>query len=97
MSGIKGSMVTRGSVRGVRELNSGAGPRVQARVCLGASAQHGSAEVLVELKSKEVLEALANLKLMIAMETMTITKQILADQADWDAEKAARTYLEGTA
>lgn len=83
-------MITRGTVRGVRELSGKVGPRVQAEVCLGASAQLGTAVAKVELQSEKVLNALAALKDAIAEEALELTKSVLKDQLEWDRAKAAK-------
>lgn len=89
-------MITRGTVRAVRELSGGIGPRVQAEVCLGASVQLGTAVTKVELRSPRVLEALAALKDAIAEEALELTKNVLRDQLEWDRERAAKASATGT-
>lgn len=71
----EGQPVKRGEVRAVRQLRDG----VQAEVCLGASAVHGSAVVRVVTRSPKVLEALAVLHAAIREEAMDLCKDILAD------------------
>ncbi len=69
-------MIRRGEVRQVRELKRG----VQAHVCLGSSAQHGSAVVMVTSTSPKVMAALAALKEAIKEDALALYQSIQGDQ-----------------
>lgn len=65
----------------MRELSGG---KVQAEVCVAASAVHGSAVVKVEVRSAEVQQALLALKRAISRESQVMLGKILEDQKRWD-------------
>ena len=73
-----GQPIKRGDVRAVRELREG----VQAEVCLGASAEHGSAVVRVTTKSPAVQEAMTALKEAIRVEALALCQTIVDEHAD---------------
>lgn len=77
-------MIKRGQVSSIRELS---GDRIQARVCLGASVEHGSAIVQIETASAAVREALTNLRAVIGRETLALTANIIKDHEAWEAER----------
>lgn len=66
------TMVKKGEVRQVRELKRG----VQAQVCLGASAVHGSAVVVVESHSPAVMAALESLRAALRADALAIYRDI---------------------
>jgi len=68
-------MIRRGEVRQVRELKRG----VQAHVCLGSSVEHGSAVVVLTSTSREVMEALANLKAALEKDALALYQDIQQD------------------
>jgi hypothetical protein len=72
----EGQPIRLGDVRQVRELKRG----VQAQVCLGASAVHGSAVVTVETASPAVLKALAALKAALRDDALALYQAIQSDQ-----------------
>lgn len=72
-----GSPITRGEVRQVREMAKRG--TIQAHVCLGASATHGSAVVIVETGSPKVRAALAALKAAVREDALELYRNILAD------------------
>lgn len=74
----QGQPIRRGDVRAVRELREG----VQAEVCLGASAEHGSAVVRVTTKSAAVQEAMTALKDAIRAEALALCQTIVAEHED---------------
>ena len=74
-------MITRGDVKGIRELTTG----IQASVCLGSSVEHGAATITLTSKSPKVMEALANLKTILAEEAFEYTKTVVEADAAWRA------------
>jgi len=72
-------MITRGDVKGIRELRSG----VQASVCLGSSSEHGYATITLTSKSPRVLEALRALKTVLAEEAFEHTRNVVEADAAW--------------
>ncbi|NUP75913.1 MAG: hypothetical protein HOV97_06020 [Nonomuraea sp.] len=73
-------MIRVGETRNVRELKRG----VQAHVCLGSDAEHGSAVVVVESSSPRVMAALSELKTAIAEEAKHLTAAIHQGQLRWE-------------
>jgi hypothetical protein len=87
-------VIRRGEVEGVRELSGSQGHRIQARVCLGASARLGSAIVTIESKSPEVLVALDALKKALADDAMNITKAMFEEGSAWANDGKPHTSVE---
>lgn len=73
-----------GQVAGVRELT---GPRVQARVCLGATVKDGYAVITVESSSDEVLAALDALKVALKRDAQRFLAQIENGEPAFKEEK----------
>lgn len=82
-----GSPVIRGEVRQVREMAKRG--TVQAQVCLGASAQHGSAVVTIETSSPAVVKALTALKDALRADALNLYQLIQEDHPD-EAEQTQR-------
>lgn len=86
---VGGGSVRRGEVRSVRELKNG----IQAQVCIGADVQHGYATMVVVCSEPEVLAAMDQLKAAIRTASFKYIEDVLAGQAEWDADKAHAAAL----
>lgn len=89
-------MIRPGEVSAIRELSSKGNHRVQAQVCIGSDVEKGTAVVTVEVRTPEVLAALADLKAAIAKHTKDLLGGILEGQRQWDAQME-KTEKEKTA